>query len=119
MEFIWAMGPPRGVETCGEPMDLCTLAAELYEMGIDIHIISFIVKGMEDSELAYTVYNCMTSYSAGSVFQYQADKETKHYYSGQPYHDEKLLLPPMTFGKNLKGIVHFEVNLSKYMNNSR
>ncbi len=83
-------------------------------MGIDIHIISFIVKGMEDSELAYQIYSCMTTPSNGRVFQYDEEEEIVKKKDYPPFHQEELILPKITFGENLKGILHYEVDLSAY-----
>ena len=103
-----------GMEKCDPPMDLCIVASDLYAMGVDLHIISFIVEGMEDSEFAYEIYNCMTQYSQGKVWKYEENAIADETVEPQPTHEEVLLLPPISFGDNLRGILHFEVNLSDY-----
>jgi hypothetical protein len=103
-----------GVETCTSPMDLCLVASDLHALGVDIHIISFIVSGMEDYELAYQIYNCMAKYSKGKVFEYDDDVVADKTEDPDPVHEEKLLLPPIKLGDNLKGINHFVVDLSDY-----
>ena len=103
-----------GVETCDEPIDLCLVASDLHAIGVDIHIISFIVAGMEDYELAYEIYNCMVQYSEGKVFEYDEDRLEDKTVEPEPFHEEILLLPPISIGDNLKGILHFVVDLSDY-----
>ena len=107
-----------GVETCTSPMDLCLVASDLHAMGVDIHIISFIVKGMEDYELAYEIYNCMAQYSNGKVFEYDDNTVADKTEEPEPIHEEVLLLPPIRLGDNLKGITHFVVDLSEYFEGS-
>ena len=103
-----------GMERCGPPLDLCILASDLYAMGIDLHIISFIMAGMEDHEFAYEIYKCMTRYSNGQIFKYDEVNEVAIKEEPIPVHDEKLLLPPISFGDNFRGVIHFEVDLSQY-----
>lgn len=103
-----------GMERCGPPMDLCILAGDLYAMGVDLHIISFILAGMEDSEFAYEIYKCMTRYSNGYIFKYDDEVVEEKQIDPAPVHEEVLLLPPITYGDNLKGVIHFEVNLTDY-----
>ena len=103
-----------GVETCDAPMDLCLVASDLHALGVDIHIISFIVKGMEEYELAYEIYNCMTQYSQGKVFEFDEVVLQDKSKDASPAHHEILLLPPITVGDNLRGILHFVVDLSEY-----
>ncbi len=103
-----------GMERCGPPMDLCILAGDLYAMGIDLHIISFILAGMEDSEFAYEIYKCMTRYSNGRIFKYDDEVVEEKVIEPAPIHEEILLLPPISFGDNLIGVIHFEVDLSDF-----
>ncbi len=103
-----------GMERCGPPLDLCILASDLHAMGIDLHIISFIVPGMEDSEFAYEIYKCMTKYSGGKIIKYDEDIELEEKIDPPSLHEEILLLPPISFGDNFRGVTHFEVNLSDY-----
>ena len=95
-------------------MDLCLVASDLHALGVDIHIISFIVKGMEEYELAYDIYNCMTQYSQGKVFEFDEEVVQEKPVDTRPIHKETLLLPRITVGDNLKGILHFVVDLSEY-----
>ena len=104
-----------GVETCDSPMDLCLVASDLHAMGVDIHIISFIVAGMEDYELAYELYNCMTQYSGGRVFEFDELVVAEEPHEPEPFHEEILLLPPIRVGDNFGSIKHFEVDLSEYI----
>ena len=106
-----------GMERCGPPLDLCILASDLYAMGVDLHIISFIVQGMEDAEFAYEIYSCMTRYSNGQIFRYDEIQQEPPI-DPKPVHREKLLLPPIRYGDNFRGVLHFEVNLSEYFSNS-
>jgi len=103
-----------GMETCSTPIDLCLVASDLYALGVDIHIISFIVSGMEDYELAYQIYNCMAQYSNGKVFEYDEEVLQDKTEELEPLHEEALLLPPLKVGENLKGVLHFVVDLSEY-----
>ena len=103
-----------GMERCGPPLDLCILASDLHAMGIDLHIISFIVPGMEDSEFAYEIYKCMTKYSGGQIIKYDEDIQLEEKIEPPSFHEEVLLLPPISFGDNFRGVTHFEVNLSEY-----
>ena len=103
-----------GMERCGPPMDLCILAGDLYAMGIDLHIISFIVAGMEDHELAYEIYKCMTRYSNGRIFKYDEEVVEERVAEPVPVHEEELILPKITFGDNLRGVTHFDVDLSEF-----
>ncbi len=103
-----------GMERCGPPLDLCILAGDLYALGIDLHIISFIMAGMEDSEFAYEIYHCMTRYSKGRIFRYDEEVREDRKPEPVPIHREVLLLPPILYGDNFKGIMHFEVNLSEF-----
>jgi len=103
-----------GMETCTSPIDLCLVASDLYSLGVDIHIISFIVSGMEDYELAYEIYNCMAQYSKGKVFEYDDDVVADKTEEPEAEHEEELLLPPINLGDNFKGITHFVVDLTEY-----
>lgn len=103
-----------GMEKCDPPMDLCIIAGDLYALGVDLHIISFIVPGMEDYELAYEIYSCMTEYSQGKIFKYDEDVAEEAIREPNPIHEEELLLPPILIGENLKGVLHFEVDLTEY-----
>ena len=69
---------------------------------------------MEDYELAYEIYNCMVQYSEGKVFEYDEDRLEDKTVEPEPFHEEILLLPPISIGDNLKGILHFVVDLSDY-----
>lgn len=107
-----------GMETCDDPMDLCLVASDLHALGVDIHIISFIVEGMEDYEMAYEIYNCMAQYSSGKVFEFDENILEDKTEQPDPMHDEILLLPPISIGDNLRGIMHFVVDLTRYFENT-
>ena len=56
----------------------------------------------------------MAKYSKGKVFEYDDDVVADKTEDPDPVHEEKLLLPPIKLGDNLKGINHFVVDLSDY-----
>lgn len=103
-----------GMETCQNPLDLCILARNIHSLGIDIHVISFLEPGQKNSENAFEIYNCMTQYSSGHVFQFDEAVIEEKTVEFDPGHQEVLLLPPIILGENLKNIRHFVVDLTKY-----
>lgn len=90
-----------GMDSCSDPLDLCILAEDLYAQGIDIHIMSFLVDGMEEYEYAYNIYNCITQMSKGELFEYTEKGDMKDKSKAKELVETPLYLPTIEVGKRL------------------
>jgi hypothetical protein len=92
-----------GLESCHDNvLDLCFIAENLYAQGIDLHIVSFIVEGMEEYEYAYEIYNCMTRYSNGKVYEYGKEGGLTDKSSSEELMSMSLVLPRIEVGQVLQ-----------------
>ncbi|MCD4735873.1 MAG: VWA domain-containing protein [Bacteroidales bacterium] len=55
-----------GLNTCGEE-NTCQIAEDLYSRGINIYILSFLLE--RDSEMEYSVFDCMANISDGQIYE--------------------------------------------------
>lgn len=91
-----------GMDTCADnDLDLCLLAEDLQASGIDIHIVSFIVEGMEDYGHAYHIYNCMTEVESGTVYEFTNDSKLKDRMEEDEDNTYSMILPTIKVGEEL------------------
>jgi len=91
-----------GMDTCADnDLDLCLLAEDLQASGIDIHIVSFIVEGMEDYGFAYHIYNCMTETQSGTVYEFTDQSELKDRMEKEEDKQYSMILPTIKVGEKL------------------
>jgi hypothetical protein len=60
-----------GINSCGEA-NTCDIAHILYEKGINIYILSFLVE--QDSQEEYSVFDCVANISEGEVYEIEANR---------------------------------------------
>jgi len=58
-----------GLNTCGEG-NTCEIAEELYNQGINVYILSFLLEF--ESTMEYSVYDCIANISEGQLFEVEA-----------------------------------------------
>lgn len=91
-----------GMDSCAKnPLDLCMLAEDLYAGGIDIHIMSFIMNGMEEYEYAYDIYNCMVKLSKGALYEFDQNGNLVDKTKPQETKKSPLILPSIKVGTRL------------------
>jgi len=91
-----------GMDSCAKsPLDLCMLAEDLYAGGIDIHIMSYIMNGMEEYEYAYDIYNCMVKLSKGALYEFDQNGNLVDKTKPQETKKSPLILPSIKIGTKL------------------